>query len=100
MVTQMIKAHELQMGDEVIMSINSGLRYIRILSPVKLTGTSNYLGDPRCKMLKCSFHQKKVNIDGWMGTFDAHNPENHNVTKHFDLNGRDLWLVKRDGQKL
>ena len=88
------------MGDEVVMSLHSALRYIRIETPVRLTGTSNYLGNPRCKMVKCSFHQKRVDVDGWLGTFDEYNPSNHNVTKHFDLNARDLWLVKRDGQKL
>jgi hypothetical protein len=97
---QMIKVHELQMGDEVVMSVNSGLRYIRIESPIRLTGKLSWSGDPHCKMVKCSFHQKRVNTHGWIGTFDEYNPENHNVTKHFDLNARDLWLVKRDGQKL
>jgi hypothetical protein len=97
---QMIKVHELQMGDEVVMSLHSNLRYIRIESPVRLTGTTNYLGDPRCKMVRCSFCQVKKNNNGWTRTIDEYNPENHNVTKHFDLNARDLWLVKRDGQKL
>ena len=55
---QMIKVHELQMGDEAVMSINSGLRYIQIESPVRLTSTSNYL-HPRCKMVRCSFCQVK-----------------------------------------
>jgi hypothetical protein len=96
----MIKVHELQIGDEVVMSVNSGLRYIRIETPVRLTGTTSYSGNPRCRTMKCSFHQKRVDVNGWVGTFDAYNPENHNVTKHLDLNGRDLWLVKRDGQKL
>jgi hypothetical protein len=93
---KLIKVSELEIGDEIIISSYSNLKYLKVikLPKVKTNNWGNYYTNVKCS-IKQEHHVskwgKKMNIN----IFET------DVTKHDsivyqDLNNRDILLVKRE----
>ena len=112
----LIEVKDLKVGDEIIVSANSYLSYLRVLRPVELRWKKNvsgvkepiyvtfgpHIGEPFYKAVKCS---ERVIITFTPNQWDIPNPfkskvhicspEDHNYEAYRDLNFRGIWLVKR-----
>ena len=93
---KLIKVSELEIGDEIIISSYSNLKYLKVIKLPKLK-TSNW-GDYYSNV-KCSIKQDR-HISKW-GKQTSINIFETDVTKHNsivyqDLNNRDILLVKRE----
>lgn len=90
MEQQLIKSlDEIRIGDEVIISANSYLKYLKILRlPTKQDGTR----------FKVSLSRNQMGSGQW--TWYTNNfemdPTKHNAIMYQDLSGRDVFLVKRE----
>ena len=93
---KLIKVSELEIGDEIIISSYSNLKYLKVLKLPKLK-TSRW-GDYYTNV-KCSIKQehrvsklgKNININ----IFEQ-DVAQHNAIIYQDLNNRDILLVKRE----
>ena len=93
---KLIKISELEIGDEIIISSYSNLKYLKVLKLPKLK-TSRW-GDYYTNV-KCSIKQehrvsklgKNININ----IFEQ-DVTQHNSIVYQDLNNRDILLVKRE----
>ena len=94
-----VSIEQLEVGDEIIISSHSNLKYMRVLQKPGRSKTKKHwrTGDPVWKDVKCAIHKKKFTCEHtgriWEG-FDC-NPEDLNTTIYKDLTGRDIWLVKK-----
>ena len=93
---KLIKVSELEVGDEIIISSYSNLKYLKVLKLPKLK--SNNWGDYYTNV-KCSIKQvhhiskwgKQTNVN-----FFETDISKHNSTIYQDLNYRHILLVKRE----
>lgn len=118
---KLIKIEEIQIGDEIIISGKSHLKYLKVLSTPTLgnrdlwelsldettnSGWSWKVIGKRYKAIRCSIRQDEIpykNRAGFQRTHKKYVFET-DVTKHnkkisIDLNSRDIYLVKREKQK-
>lgn len=109
MENQLIEVENLKAGDEIMISCQSHFKYLKVLVPPRLSKTKKHwtTGQPLYGSARCSTRQDVVthNYTGynnqiytrtekkWMVT-----PEDHNIRISQDLNGRQIWLVKREQQ--
>ena len=95
-----IQVKDLKEGDEIIISNWSDLRYLKVLKAPKLTGVLHYYTKaPLYGAVKCSVHSEpKVGFSG--NTYDAKvfSDKELNTIIYKDLQGRDIWLVKRNNE--
>ncbi len=99
-----IKAQDLQVGDEFLTPSNGSLRWFKLVRPLKLKKSSKRVvtgySAARCST-KCTI----VTINGWNGkpfnktTYHCTGDE-HNVEVYVNVNYKDMWLVARNGQKI
>ncbi len=93
---KLIKISELEIGDEIIISSYSKLKYLKVLNLPKLkTGSwRDYYTN-----VKCSIKQKHC-ISKWGKNININIFEQdvtqHNSVIYQDLNNRDILLVKRE----
>lgn len=87
-----ILAHELKKGDEIIISRFSDVIYLKILSDARVNK------DGSIKSFKCSYRADEMSYGKFTRDVMRCTPEGHNRTRWYNLNGRLLWLVKRDGE--
>lgn len=104
----LIKAEDLQVGDEIMISCQSHFKYLKVLTPPTMskTRTSWRTKKPLYANFRCTTRQEEVlkysytNSQGqvinrmskdWIPT-----PEDHNLRVSQDLNHRQIWLVKRE----
>ena len=93
---KLIKVSELEIGDEIIISSYSNLKYLKVLKLPKLK-TSRW-GDSYTNV-KCSIKQehhiskwgKQINVN-----FFETDISKHNSTIYQNLNNRHILLVKRE----
>ena len=111
----LIRVQDLQIGDEVIISGNSNLKYLKILSVPKISDVKAYerIIDPttnkliwtktkiKYKTLKVSLRQdvekytdnsgRQQEVKSYVFEQDV---EKHNRVCYMDLNRRDIFLIK------
>lgn len=93
-----IEVKDLKVGDEIIISNFSELRYLKVLKTPELSGTLKYYNKvPLYKAVKCSVHSEDVaNYAGRQVRVKKLSDTDLNTIIYKDLEGRDVWLVKRD----
>ena len=108
MENKLIEVQNLQVGDEIMISCQSYFKYLKVLTPPTMskTRTSWRTKKPLYANFRCTTRQEEVlkysytNAQGqvinrmdkeWIPT-----PEDHNLRVSQDLNGRQIWLVKRE----
>ena len=108
MENKLIEIQDLQVGDEIMISCQSYFKYLRVLTPPTMskTKTNWQTKKPSYANFRCTTRQEEVlkysytNAQGqvinrmdkeWIPT-----PEDHNLRVSQDLNGRQIWLVKRE----
>lgn len=108
MENKLIEVQDLQVGDEIMISCQSHFKYLRVLTPPTMskTKTNWQTKKPLYANFRCTTRQEEVlkysytNSQGqvinrmekqWIPT-----PEDHNLRVSQDLNGRQIWLVKRE----
>lgn len=114
----LVKIEDLQIGDEIIISGNSKLKYLKVLKKPELSNkplwgtvidpktkqftwdkTSNF----KWKAVRCSIRQDEIPYKSRSG-FDLIHKQyvfEQNVSKHnkkisIDLNGKDVFLVSKE----
>ena len=93
---KLIKVSELEIGDEIIISSYSNLKYLKVLKLPKLK--TNKWGDYYTNV-KCSIKQEHY-LNRWgkqrnINIFEQ-DVTKHNSTMYKDLNNRHILLVKRE----
>jgi hypothetical protein len=106
MENQLIQIQDLQVGDEIMISCQSYFKYLKVLTPPALSKTKTHWStkQPMYANVRCSTRQdvitKTYNWNGGSYTREEKNwivtPEDHNMRISQDLNGRQIWLVKRE----
>ena len=93
---KLIKVSELEIGDEIIISSYSNLKYLKVIKLPKLK-TNNW-GDYYTNV-KCSIKQKHC-VSKWGKNININIFEQdvaqHNSIIYQNLNNRDILLVKRE----
>ena len=93
---KLIKVNELEIGDEIIISSYSNLKYLKVLKLPKLK-TNNW-GDYYSNV-KCSIKQEH-HVSKWGKNINTNIFEQdvtqHNAIVYQDLNNRHILLVKRE----
>ena len=104
----LIKAEDLQVGDEIMISCQSYFKYLRVLTPPTMSKTrvnwhtkKPILGNFRCttrqeEVLKYSYTNSQGQVINRMDKEWIPTPEDHNLRVSQDLNSRQIWLVKRE----
>ena len=93
---KLIKVSELEVGDEIIISSYSNLKYLKVIKLPKLK--TNRWGDYYTNV-KCSIKQDYY-VTRWgrqrsINIFEQ-DVTKHNSTVYQNLNNRDIFLVKRE----
>lgn len=103
----LIKAEDLQVGDEIMISCQSYFKYLRVLTPPTLSKIKKSwrTQQPAYINFKCTARQEEVvrysytdkngNVVNRMEKVWIPTAEDHNMRVSQDLNGRQVWLVKR-----
>jgi hypothetical protein len=103
----LIKAEDLQVGDEIMISCQSYFKYLRVLTPPTMSKTrvnwhtkKPILGNFRCttrqeEVLKYSYTNSQGQVINRMDKEWIPTAEDHNLRVSQDLNSRQIWLVKR-----
>lgn len=105
MENRLIEIQDLQVGDEIMISCQSHFKYLKVVTPPRLSKTKTHWStkQPLYGNVRCSTRQDVVtNTYTWNGTSYTRTtkvwrvtPEDHNMKISQDLNGRQIWLVKR-----
>lgn len=107
MENRLIEIQDLRIGDEIMLSCQSFFKYLKVLTPPTLSKTKVHWStkQPLYANVRCSTRQEEIitysytNSQGvvhhrkekkWIAT-----PDEHNIRISQDLNGRQIWLVKR-----
>jgi len=98
----LIKVEDLKVGDEIIISSYSNLKYLKVLKAPRIKETS-YKGDPIYASLKCSICQKTNEYFTKSGlkytrkeyVFEEDSTK-HNTIIYVNLNEKGIYLVKRN----
>lgn len=118
---KLVKLKELEIGDEIIISGNSNLKYLKVLAKPTLGNKNLYQGvidettnsgwnlkvvGKKYKAVRCSIRQDEIsyrNIGGFQRIHKKYvfetDVSKHNKKISIDLNSRDIYLVKREEQK-
>lgn len=108
MENKLIELEDLQVGDEIMISCQSYFKYLRVLTPPTLSKTKTHWNSkkPMHSNFRCTTRQDEVITYSYTDSSgNVHNriekkwiptPDEHNVRVSQDLNGRQIWLVKRE----
>ena len=93
---KLIKISELEIGDEIIISSYSKLKYLKVLKLPKLktSGWGDYYTNVKCS-IKQEHHSSKWGKQININIFEQ-DVTQHNSVIYQDLNNRDILLVKRE----
>jgi hypothetical protein len=110
MENALIKLEDLRIGDEILISCQSYMKYLRVLDQPRLSPTKKHwsTGAPLYKSVRCSTRQEVTTTQHtWGGKAYTRThkewkvtPEDHNIKISQDLSGRQIWLVKRENNDL
>jgi len=105
-MNRLVKIEELQEGDEIIISGHSKLKYMKVLKTPTISKTKKYwmTGLPLHTAVRCSIRQDNVKSPRHENYFYKDYVFEQDITKHnhkisIDLEGRDIFLVKRETPK-
>lgn len=91
----LVKIEDLQVGDEIIISWYADLIYLKVLQSPKKNKQGHW------KSVKCSTSKNTYTYPNGVSysykVFEA-DISLHNTEMYQDLNGRGIWLVKRNGK--
>ena len=89
MEQRLVKIDELQVGDEIIISCHSELKYLRIVQIPRNKDSSRF---------KCSIKQMQRTSGSYNWTVNQFEQDvtQHNHVLYQDLYNRDIFLVKRE----
>ena len=92
---KLIKISELEIGDEIIISSYSNLKYLKVVKLPKLkTGSwKDYYTNVKCSLSKK--RMKNGNFEWNVSIFET-DVNKHNSIIYQNLNNRDILLVKRE----
>lgn len=106
MENALIKLEDLRIGDEILISCQSHMKYLRVLDQPRLSPTKKHWStkQPLYKSVRCSTRQDVVTTQHtWNGNSYTRTrkewkvtAEDHNIKISQDLNNRQIWLVKRE----
>ena len=93
---KLIKVNELEVGDEIIISSYSNLKYLKVLKLPKLKTNSwgDYYTNVKCS-IKQEHHISKWGKQTNVNFFET-DTSKHNSIIYQNLNNRDILLVKRE----
>ena len=93
---KLIKISELEIGDEIIISSYSKLKYLKVIKLPKLKTDSwrDYYTNVKCS-IKQEHHISKMGKQTNVNSFET-DTSKHNSIIYQDLNNRDILLVKRE----
>jgi len=98
-----VELKDLEEGDEIILS-GCDLYYARVLRKPMLNSngkTSWYTGGPYYKSVKLLISREEhTTPNGYKYHTITVNPDNVNSQVYRNLNGKSIWLVKRNGEKV
>jgi hypothetical protein len=102
---EMVKVENLEIGDEIIIPVNSELRYLRVLKHPRTGKRKDYRTQASLyTAVKCSTKMDVVEHSRTYGNQQVHRwkvktyeftPENHNTAISVDLNYKDILLVRK-----
>jgi len=105
-MNRLISVEELEIGDEIIISGHSHLKYMKVLkkpviSKIKKNWRTNL---PQFTAVRCSIRQDRIQSTYHKDCFYKDYIFEQDITKHnhkisIDLEGRDIFLVKRETPK-
>jgi hypothetical protein len=107
MENQIIKIEDLEVGDEILISCQSYFKYLRVLVKPSLSKTKKHwrTAHPLYGNVRCSTRQDQVITYSYTDSAGVvHNriqktwittSEDHNIKVSQDLDGRQIWLIKR-----
>ena len=101
-MNKLVKVEELMEGDEIIISSNSNLKYLKILKTPTISNKKCWLtGLPLCSAVRCSIRQDTIST---AYSFRKKYVFEQDISKHnhkisISLNHRDIYLVKRETPK-
>ena len=107
MENRLIEVQDLQVGDEIMISCQSYFKYLRVLTPPRLSKTRIHwhTKQPMYENVRCTTRQEQKlrysytdsngNIVNRMEKTWIPTHEDHNLRVSQDLNHRQIWLVKR-----
>lgn len=106
MENALIKLEDLRIGDEILISCQSHMKYLKVLDVPRLSPTKKHwsTGAPLYKSVRCSTRQDVItntythNGNSYTRTHKEWGvtAEDHNIKISQDLTGRQIWLVKRE----
>jgi len=118
---KLVKIEELEIRDEIIISGNSNLKYLKVLNKPTLGNRDLYqsvidettnsgwnwkIVGKKYKAVRCSIRQDEISYRSRAGFQKIHKKyvfetdvSKHNKKISIDLNSRDIYLVKREEQK-
>ena len=93
---KLIKVSELEVGDEIIISSYSKLKYLKVLKLPKLKTNRwrDYYTNVKCS-IKQEHHASKLGKNININIFEQ-DVTQHNSIIYQDLNNKDILLVKRE----
>lgn len=103
----LINVSELLVGDEIIISSNSNLKYLKILKLPKLNKNLDWRGNEYYGTVRCSIGgteqiKQYKTYNGQIVNYKKTNYEfetdcsKHTLKRNFNLNHRHIYLVKRE----
>ena len=107
MENRLIKTEDLEVGDEIMVSCQSYFKYLRVLTPPTMSKTKvNWRSkQPMYANFRCTTRQDVVAGRSYvdrngvtqtiMNKTWIPSPDGHNLRVSQDLNGRQIWLVRR-----
>lgn len=93
---KLIKVGELEVGDEIIISSYSNLKYLKVLKlpKVKTNSWGSYYTNVKCS-IKQEHYVSKWGKNMHINIFEQ-DVTQHNSVIYQDLNNRDILLIKRE----
>jgi len=105
-MNKLVQVEELLEGDEIIISSNSNLKYMKVLKTPTVSKTKKdwKTGLPLFTSIRCSIRQNNIQSPYRENYFYKEYVFEQDITKHnhkisIDLEGRDIFLVKRETPK-
>jgi hypothetical protein len=89
MIQRLIQFNEVEVGDEIIISAHSDLKYLKVLTVPRKVGSTTF---------KVSLKRDQRGNGNWswlVNSFEQ-DVEKHNNIMYQNLAGRDIFLVKRE----
>jgi hypothetical protein len=102
---KIVKVEDLEIGDEIVIPVFSGFRYLRVLKQPRIGKRNDWITNALLyTSIKCSTKIDVVEHSKTWGNGQVHRwkkktyiftPEDHNTVMSVDLNYKDILLVRK-----